>query len=359
MPTITRSTLVAVFRTAADAQAAANELKANGFSQDDIYMSSDYAQPAAAEGIRERHEGGVVGWLKRVLGHEDETDQTAYETAVHSGNTIVSVEVNNDNLDRAADILNRHSPIDVHHGSGETVARAGTAARAAAAPATDAAADQQRAIPVVQEELQVGKRAVLRGGVRIYSRVVEQPVEETVRLREERVAVERQPVDRPATEADIRGRDQVVEMREYAEEPVVSKQARVVEEVHVGKEASERAETVKDTVRHTEVRVEDLNQANAGRTMGADINEDFRRDFAARYESSAGAYEDYAPSYRYGYEMASDPRYQGRDFSEVEADLRNDYGRRYPNSTWDKMKESIRYGWDKVRGRTSRAAAAR
>jgi uncharacterized protein (TIGR02271 family) len=356
MPTTMQSTIIAVFRNATDAQAAANELEVNGFSQHDIYLSSEYAQPT--EEIREprgvHHEEGITGWFKRMFGQEDETDRTVYETAVRSGNTILSVEVNNENLDTAADILNRHSPIDVHRDFGETPA---ASARVATAPVTDVTTDQ-RAIPVVQEELQVGKRSVPRGGVRIYSRVLEQPVEETVRLRQERVAVERQPVDRPVTEADLRAAtDKVVEVKEYAEEPIVSKQARVVEEVRVGKEATERAETIRDTVRHTDVRVEGLDPA--GRPLATDIDEDFRRDFAARYGTSAGTYEDYAPSYRYGYEAANDPRYQGRDFNEVEADLRNEYARRDPNRTWDKVKDSVRYGWNRVTGRARHATAAR
>ncbi len=52
-------------------------------------------------------------------------------------------------------------------------------------------------VPVVQEELQVGKREVERGGMRIYSRVTERPIEETVRLHEEEVSVARRPVNRP------------------------------------------------------------------------------------------------------------------------------------------------------------------
>ena len=96
-------------------------------------------------------------------------------------------------------------------------------------------------IPVVEEDLSVGKREVERGHVRIFSRVTEHPVEESVRLREEKVTVERRPADRPATDADFAaaGKD-VIEMTETAEEPVVSKRARVVEEVVVQKEATER-----------------------------------------------------------------------------------------------------------------------
>ena len=44
-------------------------------------------------------------------------------------------------------------------------------------------------------------------------------------------------------------------MLKTAEEPVVAKTAHVVEEVVVGREATERTETVKDTVRREEVDV--------------------------------------------------------------------------------------------------------
>jgi stress response protein YsnF len=47
----------------------------------------------------------------------------------------------------------------------------------------------------------------------------------------------------------------VVEVRETSEEPVIAKTARVVEEVVIGREATERTETVKDTVRREEVEV--------------------------------------------------------------------------------------------------------
>jgi uncharacterized protein (TIGR02271 family) len=112
-------------------------------------------------------------------------------------------------------------------------------------------------VPVVEEDLAIGKREVERGHVRIYSRVTAQPVEEAVRLREEKVTVERRPVDRPATEADFAaaGKD-VIEMTEKAEEPVINKRARVVEEVVVHKDVTEHTETVRGTERHTDVDVQ-------------------------------------------------------------------------------------------------------
>jgi uncharacterized protein (TIGR02271 family) len=114
---------------------------------------------------------------------------------------------------------------------------------------------EDRTIPVTEEELVVGKRAVESGRVRVYSRVKEKPVEESVRLREERVNVERRAVDRPVTDAD-RKDDVVIEVTEMREEPVVGKKERVVEEIVVGKTSDERTETVRDTVRRRDVEVE-------------------------------------------------------------------------------------------------------
>jgi uncharacterized protein (TIGR02271 family) len=120
--------------------------------------------------------------------------------------------------------------------------------------------DRDEVIPVAEEELHVGKRDVSHGRVRIRSYVVERPVEEQVTLREERVAVERRPVS-GTTQAGTLGGDpfqeRTIEVEERSEEAVVSKEARVVEEVVVRKEADQRTETISDTVRKTEVDVED------------------------------------------------------------------------------------------------------
>ncbi len=117
--------------------------------------------------------------------------------------------------------------------------------------------DADATIPVVQEELQVGKREVETGGIRVRSRVVEQEVSEDVTLRQENVHVERTAVNRAATEGDLR--EENIEVREHAEVPVVAKEARVVEEISLSKEVTERDETINDTVRKTEV---DIDQDN-------------------------------------------------------------------------------------------------
>ncbi len=95
--------------------------------------------------------------------------------------------------------------------------------------------------------------------------VEETPVEEQVNLREETVRVDRRPVDRPVSDADTAAfQEGTFEVRETDEEAIVDKQARVVEEVVIDKDVEERTETIRDTVRRTDVDVEDLSDRTVG-----------------------------------------------------------------------------------------------
>jgi hypothetical protein len=117
----------------------------------------------------------------------------------------------------------------------------------------------------------------------------------------------------------------------------------VVEEVVVGKEATQRQQNISDTVRHTEVQVEQLG--------GRDNDDYFRKDWQSNYSSLGGSYDDYAPAYQYGSQMRGDSRYQNRNWDDVESDLRSDWDTRYGSSggsTWEKMKAAVRRGWDKI-----------
>jgi len=358
MPASSR-TVVAVFDTAATAEKAIADLVSNGFSRDSIHVTSnDTIASYSASGNaglsgQQPHDasgGGIGGFFRRLFGTDDQ-DARHYDEAIRRGAIVVSVVTDND--DRAADILDRNGAVDV-----DDTAESGrrevhdTSARVTADRDRDRDlhGTGDRSIPVVREELHVGKRTVPRGGVRVFNRVIEQPVEEQVNLREEHLRVDRRPADRPATEADFRTQDQVVEVTEMAEEPVVGKTARVVEEVVIGKQTTERTETIRDTVRRTDVNVEKM--SGGDRAPHSNYDDDFRRDFSARYGSIRGAkYENYAPAYEYGSRVASDERYRGRTWDEVEPTLRTDYERQYQGGKWEQIKDSVRYGWDKVTGR--------
>ena len=197
------------------------------------------------------------------------------------------------------------------------------------------------AIPVIQEELVVGKRAVERGGVRIYQRVVETPVNESIGLREEHVNVERHAVNRPIDPADVSAfQETTIELRETSEEAVVGKTARVVEEVVVGKEVTQRTEQVSDTVRRTEVEIEQLG--------GADDTY-YRGHYTSNFADQGGTYDDYAPAYKYGGTIASNDQYRGKQWNDIEPNLRSDWETRNPGSTWEKMKSAVRHGWERVK----------
>ncbi len=117
---------------------------------------------------------------------------------------------------------------------------------------------QEIRVPVIEEVVQVGKREVSSGGVRVRSEVTERPIEENVSLRRTEVHVERVPADRRATQEDFEAARQGAEASESREEAVVSRDARVVEEVVVTKDVEERTEQVRDKARRVEPKVDDL-----------------------------------------------------------------------------------------------------
>ncbi len=207
--------------------------------------------------------GGLLGSLTGA--GVDEADAKSYADHVGRGGTLVTV--------RASDEMAPQAEYILEHGEAQAQSQAmtGIAATAATAPAVatratvPAVATQATApmaddkIEVVKEDLVVGKRAVEQGGVRVTTRVVETPVEEQVRLREERVMVERRPINRPLTgvASDV-FRERTLSAKAVGEEAVVGKDVRIVEEIALRKEAVERVETVRDTVRETKVDVEQV-----------------------------------------------------------------------------------------------------
>jgi len=224
------------------------------------------------------------------------SDAHAYAEGVRRGGVLVSVGCDDDDVDRVTDILDDEGVLDLDEQqtswrsegwqghdastsggtSGTGAAAAGMASGLAETSGTTYAggdrtdmSDRDEVIPVVEEELHVGKRDVGGGRVRIHSRVVERPVQEQVNLREERVHVERRPVDRPLGDADEAFRDRTIDAEERREEAVVSKEARVTEELVVRKDVEERTETVSDTVRRTEVDVEDERNIQGTGTTGS------------------------------------------------------------------------------------------
>ena len=124
---------------------------------------------------------------------------------------------------------------------------------------TREATEDEISIPIIEEQIVVGKREVERGGARVRTTMTEKPVQETVSLREEKVTVERHKVDRAVDANTDAFKEGTFDVTTKTEVPVVAKQTRVVEEVVVGKEMTEHTETVRDTVKRTDVEVDEIN----------------------------------------------------------------------------------------------------
>jgi uncharacterized protein (TIGR02271 family) len=214
----------------------------------------------------------------------DEDSQT-YGEGVRRGHFLLTVKTDDQNADQVHQILEDSNAADVDEKAaswkkeGWTGATTGAAAYGATSGSTarqdfvgETSGSEQR-IPIVEEQLSVGKRQVERGGVRVRSYVRETPVQEQVSLREEHVHVERHAVDEPLRAGDLGAnafQERDIELRETAEEAVVTKNARVVEEVVVSKDIENREETVSDTVRRTDVNVEQLGTSDRSTGKGDD-----------------------------------------------------------------------------------------
>jgi uncharacterized protein (TIGR02271 family) len=298
------------------------------------------AGPLAAALVGAGAGGAAGGLLGALIGYGiPEETVKHYEQGIKDGGILMAVKPRTDaDTQHFTNNWPNTSPTTATTAATKVATAQPTAAMSRTAEATSGT------IPVIEEQLEIGKRQVETGTVHVTSHVVETPVNESVTLREEHANIERRPVERPATEADLAAfKDEVIEVRQTAEKAVISKTARVVEEVVVGKTATTNVQQVSDTVRKTVVDVERENE-----TSGA---MDFRSDFQTRYAGTTRSYDDVAPAYRYGATLASDQRYANRSWDDIETGARSDWQTRYPDSTWDEAKAAVRHGWEKVTGK--------
>ncbi|MHB8284743.1 MAG: YsnF/AvaK domain-containing protein, partial [Caulobacteraceae bacterium] len=180
-----------------------------------------------------------------------------YGEATRRGGFLLTVKSDDAEASRVYELLESSNAVDMVERETELKA-AGFAPPVTdiALPAAPTSADET--IDVVEERLLVGKRQVDRGGVRVRAYVVETPVSEQVALREEHVGIQRRSVNEPIADVEALFQERTMELTETAEEAVIGKETHIVEEIVVHKEAAERVETVSDSVRHTEVEVEQI-----------------------------------------------------------------------------------------------------
>lgn len=254
-PTTGNTAISALFDSRADADRATDRLKATGITADRIRVV-DGADANDTVAQSDRNKGF---WDKLSDYFFPDEDRYSYAEGLSRGGYLVTVTgLNGAEYDAALTILEDEGTVnlDEREASWRSEGWTGYAGTAGAADRTTGRVTDDATIPVVQENLRVGKRDTTRGHVRVRAYTVEEPVSESVELRDERVELERRPVDRAAAVSED-FRDRTIEAEEHREEAVVAKDARVVEEIGLHKTSDSHRETVSDTVRHTEVEVDD------------------------------------------------------------------------------------------------------
>ena len=253
---MSNQTVIGVFDTKSQANSAKQALAKEGFSSSDIDVSSYGSHGRRHDNYHDDDDNAIERFFENLFGDDDddyERRRTVGREVASRGNVVTVHTKSMDEAKRAAALLDRYGAIDMddRYDQYQSDNFDADRNRNLLNDRFDGDIDANDTLEVVKEDVVIGKREVQTGGVTVRSHIIERPVEETIRLRTEHVSVTRTPVDRPADSADFR--DRTISVKETTEEAVVSKQARVVEEIKVKKDVDTRTETIRETARETEV----------------------------------------------------------------------------------------------------------
>ena len=259
---MTEDTIVAVYDTPAHAELAIQDIILAGVPESAISQHSGTLSTSPTPAVESARE---TGFWASLFGGEPDHDPAVYDRSLENGSTVVTVKALETHSTRILEILDSHDPIDMVARAADYGLPPATTVRGSTEPevpsdasATLATATHDETVQLAEERLAVGKRVVNRGGTRIRRVVVETPVEESISLHSERVMLDRRPVMDGRLVSDTNFMNKTIEMTESAEEAVVSKTARVVEEISLRRQATDHVETVRDSLRKDEVEIDQI-----------------------------------------------------------------------------------------------------
>jgi len=264
-------------------------------------------------------------------------DVDVYLEGVRQGGTIITATVSDSAVGRATEILSNFNIVNIAKRAEELKLVNNKLELKDAAKHDDV-------IDVIEEELEVGKERVERGRLRIYNVVTEREVTQNVTLRDETIKVNRRPINREVKITDDLFKARSFELAEVDEIAKVSKTARVVEEVYLGKEVVNKIETIKETLRRQDVQIEEIPTVATFQEYDAD----FRCFYGKHLGNSGVTYDSLKPAFNYGYALATREPFRSSPWSAVEADSRRIWEEKNPG-TWDQNAAVIKYAWEKVR----------
>ncbi|WP_432380636.1 hypothetical protein [Duganella sp. P38] len=297
-------TLAAVFETRAEATHAKNELLQNGFDNASIEIHDSGSVAGTA---RINDDASILGNVKQMFSElvgRDHADQHVYAEALNRGHTVLSLHTATlEEAERAADIIDDFNPIDIDEhesmwrasGWGADVLRSGTGLLQTSVGAQQAAPEQHGIRP--REDAVVFARS-------------EQVVLAPGSLQRGSVAA---GTVAPAAEAvaDIQNTVQRSGMRIYPRDA-------------------------------------GINQDSIDILTGNEQADDdyFRSHWEKTY--TGGTYQEFDPAYRYGESMKGNPGYRDKEWNDVEPELRAGWESKQPQSSWDKFKDAVKHGWERL-----------
>ena len=265
-----KQTVIGVFDTRNQASSAREALLAADVADRSIDVSNFGEHGRTGDNYHEES-GKVESFFDRLFGDDDQDNNRDHRRSdaareVASRGTVVTVHTESmENAQEAAAIMDRFGAIDFDQRYNEYQDDSFDADRNRnRLNERFGDVDGEQTLQVLKEDVAIGKREVRTGGISVRSHVIKRPIDETLRLRTEEVYVNRKKVDRPADNADFS--DRSIQLQETSEEAVISKEARVKEEITIGKKVDSRSEKIHETARETEVDIKrtdgDVNQNN-------------------------------------------------------------------------------------------------
>ncbi|WP_332878528.1 hypothetical protein [Massilia sp. S19_KUP03_FR1] len=338
-------TLVAVFDNRNDAQQAMDELLASSFTSTNVRLSQgdttgaigDTTAAPVATPDDDSFATSIRNFFSDIFGSDDSVNAKRYASAVTSGQYVLTVgPVSEPEVERAADIVERFGPVDIDEESSgaeygsvagglgadqimrrDSASMQGGQSQSLSFQSDDRAPFQQGNLndPVpmggtYQEPMESGQRLSSTGGMSMQDGTQQGSMQRADLNSGSGLAPTE--IKRPG-------------VRVFARDP--------------------------GDLGNTGIRTSGgIGSLGADALQQSDNDSAFRSHWSSNYDTAGGSYDEYAPAYGYGSQLASDDKYRGRSWDDAESDIRSDWESRNAGttSTWDKMKAAVRHGWERM-----------
>lgn len=242
--------------------------------------------------------GALVGW------GVPETEAGYYAEGVRRGGTLVAVRTPDNLANRVVEVMNLYNPVDVQRRSADWQTAGWTGFKPDAEPYT---AEQIESWRTNAGPGDTGmSQSTMPTGTAASTQATSQPLGQRVRVWPEAGMAAGTTMHDTAREMDIVDSDERYEAGEVWVERVM------------------------------------------GERDFESFGPSFHSHYSTTYATTGRPYSEFEPSYRFGYDLAHDERYHGRDWNEIAEDAARDWGSKF-DQAWEDVKDNVRHAWNEVK----------